>query len=405
MTDAAQLLPPRILVVDDERQIHASIRLRLGGSYDIACAYDAREALEKIRHVRFDLCLVDIHMPRMDGLTFIDAAQALDPDLGFVVLSAFDSNDNLRRAIPLQVFDFLPKPFPEVAEFEGRIPAWVEMTRHRRREQKLAREAGIIAEDRDAARLERDVEMVASETARDALRQTAGLLTTVHAHLLSATTQLAARARTDSSLVHLLRGLEEARKTSDAAMIAAESFFDSSYGSRDASPALPEESIRHAIDIATRISGAAEAGKVVDFLPAAGNPPVRDLSGIEFLLMLIPALGAALAVAAPHTTAGIRTALVSRLDAVTKDPLHRDLLWLNRKRALGSHPALVITITATAAPLSVPEVEAWLGGNHAPLARITSRGLLPGIAKCRGVFGAAVAPAAARFCLVLALPT
>ena len=120
--DAVNLLPPRILIVDDERQIHASLRLRLGNANELTFAYDAKEALEKVKQTRFDLCLADIHMPKMDGLAFIEAAQQLDSGLGFVVLSAFDSPENLRRAIPLQVYEFLSKPLPERAGFEARLP-------------------------------------------------------------------------------------------------------------------------------------------------------------------------------------------------------------------------------------------------------------------------------------------
>src|SRR5436190_22983527 len=105
--DVMNLASPRILVVDDERQIHASLRLRLGKDYELVCCFHGREALQTLAASRFDLCFADIHMPEMDGLAFIEAAQQRDPALGFVLLSAFDSAENLRRAIPLQVFDFI----------------------------------------------------------------------------------------------------------------------------------------------------------------------------------------------------------------------------------------------------------------------------------------------------------
>src|SRR4051812_28458245 len=160
--DPVELMTPRILVVDDERQIHASFRLRLGRDYDLVFAFSGHDALEKVRHERFDLCFADIHMPNMDGLKFIELARETDPGLGFVVVSAFDSGENLHRAIPLQVYEFLSKPLPERDGFERRIPGWISQTRDRRREHRLAREANTIANDRDSALLERDVELVAS---------------------------------------------------------------------------------------------------------------------------------------------------------------------------------------------------------------------------------------------------
>ncbi len=402
--DAASLLPPRILVVDDERQIHASVRLRLGGAFALVCCFDAREALEKIAQTRFDLCFVDIHMPAMDGLTFIDAAQKLDPGIGFVVLSAFDTHENLHRAIPLHVYEFISKPLPERAGFEARVPGWIEQARQQRRDQDLARQAGVVAAERDSARLEREVELVASETARDALRQTAGLLTTIHAQLISATAQLKTRVKGDPAATHLLRGLEEASKTADAAMTVAEGFFDSAYGSRDTSPAILNDGIRHAIDIARRVGRADEGNKAVDLGPIDAPLPIHELSGIDFLLMMVPALGAAFVCAAAKTTVAVRCEGFSRLDTVARDPRRKNLLWLNRKHALGSHSGVLITISASAPPLSTAQVEAWFKGEFAPLAAVPSRGLVAGIQKCHGLLAVAVTPSAERFSLALALP-
>src|SRR5688572_26790975 len=160
-----ELMVPRLLLVDDERQIHASIRLRLANDYELSSCLHAQDALELISKNRFDLCFVDIHMPKMDGIAFIDAARKVDPELGYVVISAFDTDVNLRRTIPLQVYDFLSKPLPERAGFEGRIRGWIETTQQRRKEVALARRAETIVGDLDSAFLEREIELFASENA------------------------------------------------------------------------------------------------------------------------------------------------------------------------------------------------------------------------------------------------
>ncbi len=399
------LLVPRILIVDDERQIHASLRLRLGRDYGLVCHTDARQALALLDHERFDLCIVDIHMPHMDGLTFVEAARKTDPELGFIILSAFDNDENLRRTIPLQVYDFVSKPLPEKKEFEACIPSWIDQTRRRRRERSLAQQAGSIASDRESARLDREVELVASETARDALLQTANLLTTIHAHLVSATALMATRAKTDPGAGHLWRNLEEARKTTDAAMTVAEGFFDSGYGNRHSSPALLNDGMRHAISIATRMSGAEESNKAVDFIPVDAPQPLHGLTGIEFLLMLVPALGLALNSAPRNTTIGVRGEHFARLDTVLREPDLRGFLWVNRRNAMGSRPGILLTITATAAPLARSETEAWLKGEFGPLATVTPRGLISGIQKCHGLLGFSLAPESDQLRVVLALPT
>ena len=404
--DAAELVAPRILAVDDESQIHASLRLRLARDYELVFCRDARAALGLLAAgERFDLCFVDIHMPGMDGLEFIEAAQHSDPALGYVVLSAFDTAENLRRAIPLSVYDFIGKPFPERHDFEARIPTWIDRTRSRRREQTLVRHAGAISQDLDSARLEREIELIASETARDALMQTANLLTTIHAHLVSATATLAARAKIDPGSGPLWRNLEEAKKTTAAAASVAEGFFDSAYGSRDSSPALVDSGMPPAIGIAMRMSQAEAANKAVDFTPLDDRLPLRGLSGIDFLLMMVPAIGAALTLTAANTTVGVHGQHLSRLDAVTKDPRLKNYLWLNRRHAPVSQPGLLLTVAATAAPFSRSQAEGWLKGELVALAAVTPRGLIAGLRKGQGLLGLSLAPHADQWQLVLALPT
>jgi CheY-like chemotaxis protein len=398
------LTPHRILVVDDERQIHASIRLRLGKEYDLVFCFNARDALEQVSRSRFDLCLADIHMPKMDGVTFIDAARKVDPELGYVVISAFDSDDNLRRVIPLQVYEFISKPLPQKNAFESRIPEWIEKTRQRRREVELAQHADTIACDLDSAELERDVELVASENARSALRQTANLLTTVHAHLLSASTLLAQRSRQESGSALFQRNVEEARRTAEAAMAVAEGFFDSGYGLRDSSPAMVNEGLRDAIGIATRTCRADESNKAIDFKSFDSRLSIRGLSGISFLLMVVPALGTALSLAADSTTVGICGEHINRLDAAWRDPRLRQYLWVNRRHALSGQPGVAIAITVSSAPLARPQMEAWIKGEYAPLDAFPARGLVAGVQRCQGLVGFSLPPQSTQFRIILALP-
>lgn len=399
------LLAPRILVVDDESQIHASLRLRLGRECELAFCFAAREALARLEKERFDLCIVDIHMPEMDGLAFIEAAKQRDPALGYLLLSAFDSDENLRRSIPLHVYDFIAKPLPGREGFERRIPDWVQRTRSRRIEQELAERAGHIAEDLGAAQLEREVEIVASETAREALLQTANLLTTIHAHLVTANAAIAERGRNDAALAHLGRNLEEARKTADAAMAVAEGFFDSAYGSRDESPALVNAGLRHAIAIAVRATRAEQDNKAVDGGVFDAPLPIKGISGIDFLLMMVPAIGAALTLAPPNTTVRLHAEPWARLENAARDARLNDFLWINRRNAALSNPGVVISVATSGPTLSRNDAEAWIKGECPRLGAVPARGLLSGLPKCRGALGLAIAPAADQFCLALVLPT
>lgn len=401
---ATELLPPRVAVVDDERQIHASIRLRIGTQCELVSFYDPRVALKAVGEDKFDLCIVDIHMPHLDGLSFVERARERDPALGFVVLSAFDTDDNLRRAIPLQVYDFIPKPLPERDGFEARLGDWVARTRQNRRDLLLAHQAGTIDRELQDARLNREVELVASESARHALMLSANLLTTIHAHLVTAKSLATTRAKSDPSILHLLRNLELALTTADAAVTVAEGFFDSAYAHRDSSPALVGSGLQHAIRIAVGMCRAEQARKVVDFTVVEENLPVRGLSGQEFLLTTFPAIALALSVAAENSTVRLNIERLERLDSAMKDSRMKNFLWVNRRHATNSRPAVLISVSTAATALSRSQVEGWLNSEPGAFSAISPLRLLGGVAKAQGLLGLAVAPSADRFHLIVVLP-
>jgi len=402
--DPLALLTPKILVVDDEKQIHATLRLRLGQDHDITCCLDPKEAMEQIRLTRFDLCIVDIQMPHVSGLRFIEMAQASDPHLGFAILSAFDSQENLLRAIPLQVYDFIPKPLPKRGDFETRLQDWIKATRRRRREHELATQAAVVAHERDAAQLERDVEYVASETAREALMQTANFLTTIQAHLASTAPILAARAKSDPSLASLARGLEQARRTAEAATSTAESFFTSAYASRDESPALVQEGLRHAMDIASRAHHAHDSERTFDLTCPPERMEVKGLNGIAFLNMMASALGAGIVTAPERSTIGIEVEFVQRLELLHRPTASQGWHWFNRKNSLTSHRAVSIRISSGSTPLSRKQFEDWCRSEDPVLARVPARGIISGLQCCHGVLGFPTAPERERFTLLIGLP-
>ena len=400
----ADLLPPRIALLDDERPIHSAVRLRLGPDCDFVSFLRPAEALARIRVRAFDLCFVDLHMPEMDGFAFIEAASAADPDLGFVILSAFDTEENLRRAIPLQVLEFVPKPLPDRTGFEARLPGWIERTRARRRTRGLALHSATVAADLDAARLERDIEATASDSTRDILAQTSGFLSVIHAHLVGATLQLGEKARLDPALVPLLRNLEEARRSADAAITAADRFFDVAYGRRDDSAALLGEALAHAANVARRAPAARDREIRLEIASAELPLPVAELSGIALLLLLTPVFRVAVALAPPRSA--VRTTVESavRLDGVWRDPACRNFSWFNRRQTHGTRPGYLVRLTVAASPAEAAMIEAWLSGQPSTLEGIPNRGLVDGLVACHGCFGFPQTASRELFQLVLALP-
>lgn len=403
MTPPADVITPCILVVDDEKQIHSSLRLRLGESYRLTCVFRPSEALELVSRQRFDLCIVDIHMPGMDGLSFIAAARERDAELGYVVLSGDDSDENLRRAIPLHVYDFVSKPLTDRETFDHRLPEWIDRTRRRRQEAMLAGKNQTFVRDLELARIERDVEFTASASAREALLQTAGLLTTTHALLFNAQHILENLPRTDPRIGTALRSLQEARKQAESAALVAEGYFGSAYADRESSPAVIDTCVQHAIGISQRLAHAEAKRLKIDSLALGREAAVTGLTGIEFLLMLVPSLIQALHLAAPGTTLKLRCQELSRLDRMTEEADFRAFLWVNRRNALASKPGILLSLRAQAPALTEETATAWLRGEPSEL-QVTSRGILHGVQKAKGLIGLAVSPSGQTFEMVVGLP-
>jgi CheY-like chemotaxis protein len=400
-----ELVTPRVLAVDDERQVHASLRLRLTGSCELVSCSDPRTALSRVKQEPFDLCIVDLHMPGMSGWDFIEAARQMDPGLGFVILSGYGTEDNLVRAIPLHVYDFIFKPLPDRSGFERQLPDWVQRTRARRRELTLLKDSDTLARELGALQIERDVEFTASESARDALLQSANLLTTIHALLVSATHSLDNTTKQDPRLASIGRTLQEAKRAAEAATNVTEGFFNSAYANRDTSPAHLGACLNHACGICSRWGRAEQERKKIDVVVHEQNAIIRGLSGIELLLLLIPALGGSLEMTAPGTTVQVRIHGLNRLDEALREALARDFVWVNRKQTLHSHPGVLLAFRTSGQALDHARIKNWLEGKPNSPIKCSVRGLLHGLTKCKGTLGLSVAPIHERFELVLALPT
>jgi len=103
----------RILVVDDEPSIRRTLThlfTRMG--YQAAQAASGQEALEQIAQARFDLVILDIKMPDMDGTEVLKAARPIAPDTVFILLTAHGALDSAIVAIRHGAFDYLLKPSP-----------------------------------------------------------------------------------------------------------------------------------------------------------------------------------------------------------------------------------------------------------------------------------------------------
>lgn len=100
--DVARSSPTRVLVADDATGIRQLLCLLLGMEDDfvvVAQACDGREALELAAAEQPDLVLLDIGMPRIDGLQALPRLRAMMPDATIVVFSGYESSELAVRAV------------------------------------------------------------------------------------------------------------------------------------------------------------------------------------------------------------------------------------------------------------------------------------------------------------------
>ena len=102
---------PRILIADDEEGIRESLNLILGDAYDLAFARDGEETLKAAEANQFALILLDVKMPKLDGLEVLKRLKAADNRTPVVVLTAYQSVELAKEAIHLGAVNYLPKPF------------------------------------------------------------------------------------------------------------------------------------------------------------------------------------------------------------------------------------------------------------------------------------------------------
>ena len=103
--------PARILVVDDEFSVRDSLMnwFRKDG-YEVNAAANAREALDLMDETCFDVAILDIRMPDMDGVELQSRLAQIDSSLPVIMITAFASVDTAVRTLKQGAFDYVTKP-------------------------------------------------------------------------------------------------------------------------------------------------------------------------------------------------------------------------------------------------------------------------------------------------------
>ncbi|MFZ2526617.1 MAG: response regulator transcription factor [Rhodococcus sp. (in: high G+C Gram-positive bacteria)] len=118
----------RILVVDDDRAVRESLRRSLTfNGYTVELATDGQDALDKLLVSRPDAMVLDVMMPRVDGLEVCRRLRSTGDDLPILVLTARDSVSERVAGLDAGADDYLPKPFA-LEELLARLRALLRRT-------------------------------------------------------------------------------------------------------------------------------------------------------------------------------------------------------------------------------------------------------------------------------------
>ena len=101
----------KILIIDDEKAIRGSLKEILEyEKYKVDEAEDGEDGLSKLNKEKYDIALLDIKMPNMDGMEVLQKAMDTGIDTQFIMISAHGNNKTAVEATKLGAFDFIEMP-------------------------------------------------------------------------------------------------------------------------------------------------------------------------------------------------------------------------------------------------------------------------------------------------------
>src|SRR5512136_238881 len=99
------LIRPKILVVDDDEDMRFTLQeVMTREGYQVATADDGIEALDKAQETMFELVILDVKMPRLDGIETLRQLRERNPELTIIMVTAFGTRDLALEAIRLGAY-------------------------------------------------------------------------------------------------------------------------------------------------------------------------------------------------------------------------------------------------------------------------------------------------------------
>ncbi len=161
---------PRVLVVDDEKLIVQGIRFSLEqDGMEVDCAYDGEEAVELAKKTEYDIVLLDVMLPKLDGYEVCQAIREFS-DMPIIMLTAKGGDMDKILGLEYGADDYISKPF-NILEVKARIKAIIRRSSKNRRLKKEEANNSVIGQgdlkmDTESRRVfigEREINLTAKE--------------------------------------------------------------------------------------------------------------------------------------------------------------------------------------------------------------------------------------------------
>lgn len=102
----------RFLLIEDEESLRKVIQLNLElEDFEVVCATDGASALEKLEQEYFDLVILDLMLPKLNGLDVLKHLRLRNPELPVIIISARDTSSDRIKGLKTGADDYLVKPF------------------------------------------------------------------------------------------------------------------------------------------------------------------------------------------------------------------------------------------------------------------------------------------------------
>src|SRR5450830_317322 len=101
----------KILVVDDEEVVRLSYLKTLSGQhYNVDVVADGKDALQMMSQQPFDVVLLDLRMPGIDGMTVLKTIKEKWPESEVIIITGYPAVESAKEAVALGAYDYLAKP-------------------------------------------------------------------------------------------------------------------------------------------------------------------------------------------------------------------------------------------------------------------------------------------------------